>query len=738
MQIPTSRGNVAIAALLLVAGIGVAAITFDTVRLRQNVAQVAQAPTATAKPTTLSKEDQEKITQECTKGYDYVVRFEKGKDDPVVKPTLNGKDVVSLEAGNQCKGLPEGVVIRDGRKCDNTWKDDLKCKIYVCTPKEVTIKNTEECWLLEDKNGAKFDLDREGLKNELGARIASNIEEATKEDPALAQRIASEAKNYGPETTESILNALGSENRRNELLNELDAAKENYDRAKAENQTALEALRQCNTNNQANIILNPSSYLSSSSCSAQQAAVDASKQDLANKEAAYKNLAAQAQPLKELQGGLNAGVGGEIKDSCDSYGCYAYPKDQAAADALAKKGFDCDQRSDGKGIACFRDADKGPVPNDQNCTFGSCGGNGGGNRDGNGGGGGQQQRGGGMGGLNPSQFMPLLAGLAQGFMQNQREPSCSISVSKKNIEKPGEPVTLSWQSQNAQAAYLSIGGQVGPSGSMTVNPQQTTTFSMQVIGYPQQQQQQQQYNPYGGYGGYGQQGQYVWNPQLGAYVYVQGQQQQQQQQNPYMQIGQTIGQLVGGGGGQQQAQCSTQVTVGGSGGGDGSVKAQISCQPKIADVGMQVGVSYACQGANTSKGDGFSTNGQLSGSAQIMVEAPVSGTTATYALTCSKEGVTDSAQCTLGVNKPMIALTSIPKNIKSGETATIGWVTGAIESCVISSPTNQQFTDANKDKAVPSGSAKTPPLTQTTKFVLNCTTKAGGSKSAEVSVEIGN
>lgn len=166
-------------------------------------------------------------------------------------------------------------------------------------------------------------------------------------------------------------------------------------------------------------------------------------------------------------------------------------------------------------------------------------------------------------------------------------------------------------------------------------------------------------------------------------------------------------------------------------------KAQISCQPKIADVGMQVSISYACQNANTSSGEGFSTSGQLSGSATTTVASPSLGsTTVTYGVTCSKDGVTDSAQCTTNVNKPSIVLVANPRDIDEGERTTIGWVTGAMDKCVISSPTLSDFTEENKGNTSVSGSVRTPALTRDTNFVLTCTTKAGTTKTAETTVRV--
>lgn len=189
--------------------------------------------------------------------------------------------------------------------------------------------------------------------------------------------------------------------------------------------------------------------------------------------------------------------------------------------------------------------------------------------------------------------------------------------------------------------------------------------------------------------------------------------------------------------GNQQGQCQTQVAVGGQGGGTGQPQAEISCQPLIADVGMQVGISFACQNAATSAGSGFSTNNELSGSRTVTVAAPTLGQhSATYGLTCSNQGVTHSAQCAVSVNKAAIVLVSNPKTLASGKEANLGWVTSGMNACVISSPTLQAFTDANASSTAVSGSTKTGALTATASFVLACETKTGATKTATTTVTV--
>lgn len=268
-------------------------------------------------------------------------------------------------------------------------------------------------------------------------------------------------------------------------------------------------------------------------------------------------------------------------------------------------------------------------------------------------------------------------------------PTCTLTASPQNIPTPGQSAQLMWQSQNAYSASLSNAGNIPPQGSMTVNPQSNTTYSM----------------------------------------FVQGARNQQ------------TGQQLSG-------QCSIQVTIGNQGGtNDGAPEAEISCgqQPLILDVGMSVPISFSCKnlgsgaGMGTSAGTGFSTNGAPSGSATPVIQSPQLGSnnTVTYGLTCSKQGKTDTAQCTVQINRPWISLVAIPEGVKSGEEANIGWITNGMEECTVSSPTLNSFTAENANNTSVSGVAKTPPLTQDASFVLSCTTKAGGTKNAEIEVKIG-
>jgi hypothetical protein len=77
-----------------------------------------------------------------------------------------------------------------------------------------------------------------------------------------------------------------------------------------------------------------------------------------------------------------------------------------------------------------------------------------------------------------------------------------------------------------------------------------------------------------------------------------------------------------------------------------------------------------------------------------------------------------------------------PKIVKSGDSALIGWVTAGMQSCVVSSPDDHDFTGRNANNTSPSGAATTSPITATSNYRLDCTTLAGGTKTATTTVSI--
>jgi hypothetical protein len=170
----------------------------------------------------------------------------------------------------------------------------------------------------------------------------------------------------------------------------------------------------------------------------------------------------------------------------------------------------------------------------------------------------------------------------------------------------------------------------------------------------------------------------------------------------------------------------------------GTPTPQISCSPQIADVNESVAISYSCQNATGSSGGGFSTNNQLSGSASTTISAPPSGTnTANFGLTCTNNGQTASAQCSVQVNQPAIDLVADPQAVPSDQTSSIGWITAGMQSCIISSADDATFTSNNAGNTSVSGVAQTDAITGPTNFTLTCQTLGGQTKTATTEVTVG-
>ncbi|MBI5003826.1 hypothetical protein HZC00_01905 [Candidatus Kaiserbacteria bacterium] len=166
--------------------------------------------------------------------------------------------------------------------------------------------------------------------------------------------------------------------------------------------------------------------------------------------------------------------------------------------------------------------------------------------------------------------------------------------------------------------------------------------------------------------------------------------------------------------------------------------ASLSCQSQVADVGSTFAISYSCQRAVTSLGGGFDTQGQLTGGATVTIGDPPAGTnTATYTLGCrNSAGLTVGAQCSVQINKPLIALTVNPSSVAVGATSTVGWVTSGMQSCVVSSPDNAIFTAQNASSTNVNGVAVTPHLTATTHIQLNCRTFGGGIRATSTTISV--
>lgn len=167
----------------------------------------------------------------------------------------------------------------------------------------------------------------------------------------------------------------------------------------------------------------------------------------------------------------------------------------------------------------------------------------------------------------------------------------------------------------------------------------------------------------------------------------------------------------------------------------GGPAASLTCQPKVADAGMTLAIAYSCASGEAT-GNGFTAADQPAGSATVTLATPPAGTNmAVYSLTCKDPKLgTSGAQCTVQVNKPSIILVANPKTVASGQTTLIGWTTAGMQSCIISSPNQANFTQNNSSNTSVTGAATTDPISGTANFTLNCQTTAGGTRSATVSV----
>ncbi|MEN9561471.1 MAG: hypothetical protein RIQ56_744 [Candidatus Parcubacteria bacterium] len=166
----------------------------------------------------------------------------------------------------------------------------------------------------------------------------------------------------------------------------------------------------------------------------------------------------------------------------------------------------------------------------------------------------------------------------------------------------------------------------------------------------------------------------------------------------------------------------------------GAPKATLSCQPKTADVGMSISITYACENSTESTGEGFNTTAP-SGTTVVTVQPPPTGANSvTYSLVCKNQGQTAGAQCKIDLSKPSIVLVANPKTVKNGESSAIGWITTGMQSCKISNTDFADWTRQNDANRNVNGAVQSPPITKNTLFLLTCVTNGGQTKEATVPV----
>ncbi len=160
--------------------------------------------------------------------------------------------------------------------------------------------------------------------------------------------------------------------------------------------------------------------------------------------------------------------------------------------------------------------------------------------------------------------------------------------------------------------------------------------------------------------------------------------------------------------------------------------AQISCQPKIAESGMKVGIAFGCANSSESEGGGFSTGGRLWGATEESIPSELPNGTMVYALRCSDGVSTASASCSVAVMKPFMLLSSQVEN----NTASFAWVTRGMDVCDISAPDDPEL-NSQFDNPVPqSGALTVSSLTEDTRVALTCTSVGGTIKEVTTTVTV--
>ncbi|HEY4524834.1 MAG TPA: hypothetical protein VJL39_00540, partial [Candidatus Paceibacterota bacterium] len=173
------------------------------------------------------------------------------------------------------------------------------------------------------------------------------------------------------------------------------------------------------------------------------------------------------------------------------------------------------------------------------------------------------------------------------------------------------------------------------------------------------------------------------------------------------------------------------------GGGGTMPAAEISCEPKTAEEGATIAISFKCTNATESRSIGFNAGGAHSGSVNQKLENVPDGVKSVrYGIACINGANSTTTECAVEVVRPRITLTASPKTVQPGQTSTIGWVTTDMRSCTISSPDQADFTARNASATSTSGVATTSPISRLTRFELECETQTGDERIATTSVDI--
>jgi hypothetical protein len=158
--------------------------------------------------------------------------------------------------------------------------------------------------------------------------------------------------------------------------------------------------------------------------------------------------------------------------------------------------------------------------------------------------------------------------------------------------------------------------------------------------------------------------------------------------------------------------------------------AQISCQPKVAESGMKIGIAFGCTNSLTSEGGGFSTGGRLWGATEDQLAENLPTGTMVYALTCANGARKATASCAVSVMKPFMLLTST----RAGDSASFAWITRGMDVCELSASGNSELSAQFGNPVTPSGALSIAMPSSNQEVTLTCTTVSGEVKQVSTTV----
>jgi hypothetical protein len=174
--------------------------------------------------------------------------------------------------------------------------------------------------------------------------------------------------------------------------------------------------------------------------------------------------------------------------------------------------------------------------------------------------------------------------------------------------------------------------------------------------------------------------------------------------------------------------------------------AELSCAPKEQGIGAPILISFACRGPEgmTLRADGFDAKEQLTGSAEIKADIekvdPLTKMQK-FALTCIKDGKTESKSCEVRVVKAALVLVANPSSVNKGEQGKVGWITAGARNCTVSASQGNSdevdaFNNAHQNVTQVNGTADTPPLSEDMEIVVKCKMHSGEDKEERVTVKV--